>query len=854
MSSPAAGDKSIKFSIALDQDSVDKAKRAIASISEEVRKLVDYTKQAGGIFGGSGGATVGNSFAQPGMSGRQNAQNKAGGAAGSLTDGLTRAVQNSAQLFKSAASGSKDAFRIMSDGIKDHVRTADSEISKLESKLGRLGNAYNKLKERGANGGIVDAGLGSVKGQFFQTADQLDRARNSRAKLVKAQEDMEEANSPSIMGRLRGYFSNGKGGGGPGGGIFGAAMSGAGLGGVGTALSSPAGAVAGGVMLGSKIMNLGRDNQISNLNYAIDANMFRSDARANIGSLYGGNAQAIRNGDMARVHATRMMQDDPAFKNVVGSEYNKLLKQRRLVEGVPGGLGGLVDIAGQYVGSAANAVGLTSAGGAGSAITAQNDYLKRAASENALQTQTAQRMIENKMREDPGYSDRLNALYAGSTGNAGMLRSLGMGGGNVRVGGRNGHDLEQAGYIQARADAQMRDVGEFSSAFAGLSGSAGRGLAGHYESMLGPQTGGLSNVAQILGLGAQFGGGGWNGASALLGRGNSGKTRGYGVQGMIGRGGTDASAAVGLTGLGGNMMNSGALMEGGAGVMQTLLAAGYTGTPGGDMRMSNLMGSGVAAHGSMMNGSIDPLQQALNASAAMKAAKDAPYGAKWAMMHMDPAQKAEFERTGRVPTDMLGMGVTDKMLKSYLSLQTGGMFARVSSSMVGGKSGAELAKYKKSGNNFEYLRGKSLDEIQNSAKLLAPVLHMAGGAPTTAGALGSIRFSLASSNILTGGKGRGVHDTMRRNTAQARAAATKAELGVQDAAKNADAAEEQKKDLIDAPKQRNSNDSARNKALKALGPGADVQGSIEAVSAALSAFVNAVKRDMSPGGKAAAPR
>jgi hypothetical protein len=849
VSSPAAGDKSIKFSIGISQDSVDNAKRAIRSINDEVTRLVENTKRAGGLFGG---ASVGNSFAQPGMSGRQNAQNKASGPAGSLTDGLTRAVQNSAQLFKGAAAGSKDAFKIMSDGIKDHVRTADTEISKLEQKLGKLGNAYGKLKDKGGN--LADNAAGAVRGQFFQTADQLDRARSSRAKLVKAQEDMEEVNSPSIMGRIRNYFSNGKSGGG-GGGLFGAAMQGAGLGGIGTALASPAGAVAGGVMLGSKIMNLGRDNQISNIGMAIDANMFRSDSRASIGGLYGGNAQAIAGGDMARVHATRMMQNDPAFKNVVSAEYSKLLKERRLVEGVPGGLGGMVGIGMQYLGSAANSVGLTSSAGVGSAITAQNDYLRRSATEAALQTQTAQRMIENKMREDPAYSDRLNAMYAGSTSSAGMLRSIGMGGGNVRVGGRNGHDLEQAGYIQARADAQMRDVGEYGAAFSALSGSAGRGLAGHYESVLGPQTGGLSNVAQILGLGAQFGGGGWNGASAFLGRGNNARGRGgYGVQGMIGRGGTDVSAAVGLTGIGGGMMNSGALLEGGGGVMETLLAAGYTGTAGGDMRMSNAMAGGVAAQTRMMNGSIDPLQQALNASAAMKAAKDAPYGAKWAMMHMDPAQKAEFQRTGRVPSDMLGMGVTDKMLKSFLSLQTGGMFSRVSSSMVGGKAGAELAKFKKSGNNFEYLRGKSLDEIQNSAKLLAPVLHMAGGADTNAAALTSIRFSLASSKILTGGKGHGAHDTMRRNTAQAVAAGAKAELGVQTAAKNADESEAQKADFVDAPKQRNSNDSARNKALKALGPGADVQGSIEAVSAALNAFVNAIKRDMSPTGKAGAPR
>jgi len=851
VSSPSAGDKSIKFSIGLDQDSVDKAKRAIKSIAEEVERLVASTKGAGGLFGGT---SVGNRGSQPGMSGQQNAQNRASGPAGSLTDGLTRAVENSAKLFKGAAAGSKDAFRVMSDGIKDHVRTADSEISKLEAKLGRLGNAYGKLKERGANGGIVDAGLGSVKGQFFQTADQLDRARTSRAKLVKAQDEMEELNSPSIMGRLKGYFSGGKSAGG-GGGLFGAAMSGAGLGGIGTALASPAGAVAGGVMLGSKIMNLGRDNQISNLNYAIEANMFRSDARANIGGIYGGNAQAIAGGNMALVHATRAIQSDQAYQKVVSAEYNKLLKERRVVEGVPGGLGGITSLGMQYVGSAANAVGLTSSGGVGNAITAQNDFLRRSAAENALQSQTAQKMIENKMREDPAYSERANAFFAGTTGNAGMLRSLGMGGGNIRVGGRKGANFEQSSWIQSKADAQMRDVGEFSGAFSALSGSAGRGLAGHYESVLGPQTGGLSNVAQILGLGAQFGGGGWNGASAFLGRGNNGRGKGgYGIQGMIGRGGTDASAAVGLTGLGGNMMNSGGLLEGGGGVMATLLAAGYTGTSGGDMRMAGLMGSGVAAQTKMMNGSIDPLQQALNASAAMKAAKDAPYSAKWAMMHMDPAQKAEFQRTGRVPSDMVAMGVSDKMLSSYLSLQTGGMFSRISSKMIGGASGDELAKYKASGNSFEYLRGKSPDEIQHAAKLLAPALRMAGGADTNAAALGSIRFSLASSKILAGGKGQGVHDTIRRNTSMAVGAGAKGLLGAQTSNKLAEEAPDQIADDKAAPSMRTSNDSARNKALKGLGPGADVQGSIEAVSAALNAFVNAIKRDMSPTGKAGAPR
>jgi hypothetical protein len=853
----SASDKKIQISLGVDPDSVAKAKRAIGEIAAEFRKLGDVMKSSG--FGGGGGG-FGTTTAGMGTSGRSIAQHRAtaGGAGpgGNLTDGLTRAVANSATLFKGAAAGSKDAFKIMSDGLKDHVRTADSEIRRLQQSLQGLERTYSKLKTRqgsSAGGRLTDTAVSQAQGEYFQTADQLDRARANRAKYVRAQEEMEEVANPSFYGRVKNYFGQ-KPAGGQGRGLFASAMSGAGLGGVSTALSSPLAAVTGGVMLGSKLMDLGKTNQISNVQYGIDSQMFRSNSRASIGQIFGGNAQAIRHGDMARVAAMMKLQSDPAFQNVMGPGYAKMLKERRLLEAVPGGIGGILQYGmGKVGGIMSGALGMGAGSGVGSTDTTTNKYLTRTASEQALQAQTMQKMIENKIAEDPGFSDRINQFYAGSTGNAGLLRSLGMGGGNIRIGGRGkgGADFEQSGWIKSQADAQMRDVGEFAAAAQELSGTAGRGFLGRYGSILGAKTGGLGNVASILGVGAQFNGGDWNGASAFLGR--SGK-KGYGIQNMIGRGGVDVTAAMGLTGLGAGMMTSGSFTGHGSGLMETLLSAGFTGTTGGDMRAAREVGMGVNDLSKVMSGATDPLQVALNASAAMKAGGNAPYSAKWALQRLDPAQRAEFERTGQVPPDLKALGVTKDMMTTYIASQTSTMFSRVSNSMVGGPAGDALKRYRSAG-GFGYMKGWSKGQVEKENALLAPVLHMAGAASSTGGAMGSIRFQEAAAGILKKPKGHGANDTIKRNTAMAWAGAAKGELGAQEAAKNADDADKMKAAYAASPAAETAQDSTRKLAQRSLQAGADVQGAIEGISSALTAFVGALKRDIGGlSGKAGAPR
>jgi hypothetical protein len=208
-----------------------------------------------------------------------------------------------------------------------------------------------------------------------------------------------------------------------------------------------------------------------------------------------------------------------------------------------------------------------------------------------------------------------------------------------------------------------------------------------------------------------------------------------------------------------------------------------------------------------------------------------------------------------VPPDLKALGVTKDMMITYLATQTSTMFSRVSNSMVGGPAGDALKRYRAAG-GFGYMKGWSKGQVDKENALLAPVLHMAGGASSSGSAMGSIRFQEASlGGILMKPKGHGAHDTIRRNTAMAWAGAAKGELGAQEAAKNADDADKMKAAYAASPAAETAQDSTRKLAQRSLQPGADVQGAIEGVSSALTAFVSALKRDVGGfSGKAGAPR
>lgn len=854
----SAQDKEIKVTLSGDGNSLGKLKREITEVIAEVQKLVETVGKLGGMFGGArvsalSGKGGGTTLTQ--MRQQQGAQQ------GGITGNIAQAVQSSAALFKGAAAGSKDAFGIMTGALKQHVRDSDMEIRRLQKTLQDLERTYERLGKRqaaGLGGGLTSAAMGQAGNRYMLTAQQLQEAQKNRATLGQQQLEMDAAGNPTMGQRFRTAM-----------GMPAVAQPGQ-QGPVGSMMSAVAakmglpvgvlgfgGAAAAGIGIASSLARNTPVNYTSNIQYGIDRPFFGLGAAASLGGIHGGNALAIRHGDMARLAAMVRLNNDPASQAILNSDY--LLAQRRKMETPDtligqmfknGILSGTKSYLGSKFGGLAGGSQLNAAdraGGVGSTDVMSLARQRMTQEQMALKAEQYQKALEMKMAEDPGFNDRINSFYSGALGRAQLLRAGGMGGGNVRIGSKGfGYTLtDQFSHLRATALNQGYSESDLVGAMQEMSGAAGRGnMHSGIGALMSAKAGGLGNAAGLIGIGGQFNGGQRGGLGLL----NT-------VQGMIGRGGTDVTAASSLTGLGAGMMAGGNFSGGGAGLMTTLLGAGFSGgNPSEDMRLARAVGSGVGALGNVMSGGVDPLQQALNASAALQAAPNAPYSAKFALQHMDPAQRAEFERTGKVPTSLASMGVSKDMMQKYISVQTGTSFSRISGSMVGGDSGAAVARFKKAG-GFGYMKGMSRSAREAEIKALAPALQMAGGAPTLEAAEGSIRFQMAAAGILQPGKGKGARDPYSSKTATGAANTAAAIQEDVEGQKHAAASGLYSKTFESAPEATVANEAARRTSQRAVATG-DVDQAIDTVSKALTAFVAALKGEtgVHPGQKMGARR
>lgn len=857
----SAQDKEIKVTVASDGNTLGKLKREISEVIAEVQKLVEVSSKLGGIFGG-GGARVSALGGKGGGTTLTQMRQQQGAQQGGITGNIAQAVQSSAALFKGAAAGSKDAFGIMTGALKQHVRDSDMEIRRLQKTLQDLERTYERLGKRqaaGLGGGLTSSAMGQAQGRYMLTAQQLAEAQKQRGVLGQQQLEMDAAGNPTMGQRFRtamGMPAVAQ----PGqqGAVSSMMSAVAAKMGIPTGVLGFGGAAAAGMMLASRLAANTPVNYSSNIQYGIDKPFFGLGAQASLGQIHGGNALAIRHGDMARLAAMVRLSNDPASSTILNSDY--LLSQRRKMETPDtlvgqmfknGILSGTKNYLGSKFGGLAGGSQLNAADRAGGIGSTDVNSLARQRMEQeqmALKAEQYQKALDMKMAEDPGFNDRINSFYSGALGRAQLLRAGGMGGGNVRIGSKRfGYTMsDQFSQLRARALDAGYSEGDLVGAMQEMSGASGRGnMHAGTGSLLSAKAGGLGNASSIIGVGAQFNGG-IRGGLGLLG----------GVQGMIGRGGTDVTAASSLTGLGAGMMTAGNFSGGGAGLMSTLLGAGFSGgNPSEDMRLARAVGSGVGALGNVMSGGVDPLQQALNASAALQAAPNAPYSAKFALQHMDPAQRAEFERTGKVPTSLSAMGVSKGMMEKYISVQTGTSFSRISGSMVGGPAGAAVARFKKAG-GFGYMKGMSRGAREAEIKALAPALQMAGGAPSLEAAEGSIRFQMAAAGILNPGKGKGARDPYSQKTATGAANTAAAIQESMEGQKHAAAGDLYKRTFEGAPEAQVGSEAARRTSQRGVATG-DVGEALDTVSKALTAFVAAIRGELggvSPGQKAGARR
>ncbi len=905
----SAQDKVIKISFAVDP-SLATAKRAIEEITLSVKNLVDQSQAAAKLLGGIGGGASALP-PRPGTNpANQIKHNAAGQAGGGMMKGLAAAATGTAAVYKGAATAAGLAFKEMTEGFTKMVDAHEAQVVRLQKIMTNYNTAIGKATPGGGAGGGGGGGGAAAAA-----------AANGGAAAAQA---VRVGPGAGGGGGGRGGGGGGAGGGAAGGGLFGAGGQGAMFGGQGGIFAGlaqrmglPTGVVGGaaalttGINVANAFTGSAYENQLSNINMMVDRPTFMSQGRADMGRIFGGNALAIRHGDIYRGYAQAQLAKEASTKEMLGQDI--LLEGRRQMENPTtvgghmaksGAVTGGKAIGGAALGSALmgaeqGAPGTVAAMRAGASVLNQyrasnqddgffarikrgaarigsgvlgasataNEWLNNAgsmsgtkidakieteradvialkrsqANQMALQAQRQQEQLERKMMEDPMMQARMNSQYSNALSDASMMRSFGMSGHQV-LNKKTGERFDAGDYMRAKALGQNRDVGELSGAAQEMASVAGRGFLGKYGASLDAKTGGLHNAAQILGVGAQFGGGSYAAGKSFLG----------GIQGKIGRGGVDVTAGSQIAGFGASsMMASNFVGTSGSGLMSTLLDAAYTGTTGGDMRKARELAGGMEFREQRAAGGIDQLNKALNLSAAMKAAPEAPWTVRNTLASMQDASILDIIKTGKVPSILSDNGVTADMVEKYYSATNMTKFARFGSAAEYGteEQREAVSRYREAG-GVGYMKGMSKRERERETNLLAGA-YSTGTGTTLTKARADLEIEESAAGLLGGFTGHGAHDSFSKTSTAAKAGEAQKILMMTDAKAKAEASELFEKQFHMTPERVAANEKARVDGQKNMVPGGDVGSAIGGVSTALNALVDALKAEFggSGGGK-----
>jgi len=129
----------------VDEQSVHKARRLVKDLTDDVRKLVETTQRVnlGGFGGvGGGGGFRGNTTV---TSGPAAASNAAGTATNNATDNLIQTLTKHKEVFRSIATGSKDAMKVMDDAMRSSVQDQKQQIRDLQNSIKSLSQSYKDL-------------------------------------------------------------------------------------------------------------------------------------------------------------------------------------------------------------------------------------------------------------------------------------------------------------------------------------------------------------------------------------------------------------------------------------------------------------------------------------------------------------------------------------------------------------------------------------------------------------------------------------------------------------------------------------------------------------------------------------
>lgn len=871
----SGSDKTLKITASTDTASFAKAIQAVKELTRELERLALASSKIN--FGGGGmGVKISGNAAQPGgpssiaqMTGKFNQ-----GSSGGVANNLAQAVVQSSALIKTAATGQKEAFRGMQDGLRSLVQNSNREISALTNSLTKLETVYRRIGGGGGSGG---------GGRRFIDVNPL-------------------AIGPSGGGG--GGFGNvgpyiPPTGGGGGGSYIGNRMGGAGSGAPGGGLGLGGWGAAGVAAAALGVANFGIsasfENRSANLGYGIGLAGQTLGRQATYGNIYGGNSVALSHGDVALSAAMRQASKDKDYQEAtamkVAQDRVALTKLQNpndltgaiyrgglgnplnlLQGGSPGGglttygksaAGNLINNGGvsadrraafaarmratpmrfgseSGIGGAAQSTfgGVTggSSGGLTTLDIAQKTAMDRLPEQIAQDRQNALMQV---MQRNPLLNSQMQQYYGGALGDLNLARMGRTGGGLIRDPRTGLYTGDAVQNFKERAISAGWDPGQVAGMTQSIGhqvGWAARGVGS--MSMLSKQMGGFGSALGVAAMGNQFGGNGGGLVNSIAGRG-----------GMVGRGGLDITAGSNMFGIGAGMMGSGNFAGSGLGLMQTLGAAGFTGSSGGDMLQGRAMGAGLGAMDAMMSGNIDPLQKGLNASAAMKAAPNAPYATHAALMSLDSGTMMAAIKSGSVPPELMKQGVTLEILKKYMATQNGTAFARYADSIgAGTEVGSAIERYKKAGGNMSYMKSWSLKRKQDELNTVGLGMKLAGIAPTMEAGVSRARLQAASEGILTAPKGRGAFavgaGSQRRSAlrSQGRIEGMSGE-GVATAENEGGlftgAAKDMPKNIVESEKQRIA---AQAGAADSRGAGG-VEGAISSLDVAFRNFVQALRGD-----------
>lgn len=756
-------DKAIRFTFAVDQQSLGVAKNAIKQLTAEVKSLVDTMGRAGGLSGA--GVLGGISNKTPGAGGFSAARETALKVGSPLTAG----VASDARAMAGLAKASNDALSQMTRSLKSNFSGQVSEIERLKREIGSLESQYERLgrvaesvRDRGGSMGRVNSAM--VGNEVSRSSLQAQMEGHIAARDAGMADSQVGAQQPANTGMVRGFVNSfrGKDGGFD---VMGLMRS-------GMAMAAPAAAL-------KVLIDQSNRSEVTNAQYQVAVGMRQFGVMSRIGGSVGGLGMSIRGGDLA----SSMIFMNEASKGTFGGRLALDAQRARLMQ----------DQAGQSatVGQTASRAGDAMGRGFSKYVVGLNDYLAggldkisptlgnlgrsrnghvddlRAinaltrenleAEQPAVKAEEMADIVAKLRASNPKWATLTNQTYGEGMSRISLAR---MGGLGLGVDPRTGRT--RLSEFEARALASGYDPGAVAGARASLGSEAGRGLMGAGQYMLGLQLGGLGNAGSLYGTGAQFGsGGGSIAANAFM----------KAVQSGIGRGGVDVTAGSQLAGLVASGMTGGNFSgSNGFGAMQAMMAAGFTGTTGGDMRMARVLGAGMGEYGRNLSGQTDPLQQGINVLAATHSGASGWYARK-ALMGMDPTQMVDALRSGKLPGYLADQGLTMGNLQNYNNFRNQYAFSRYIAEEGGNSAVAQaVSGVRGAGGLGNYMHSQGMTARSKGGRHLIQMLATARMA-TEGGSLeaneGALYAEIMSDkSLLPSNRGRGAGTTSIKGTVE----------------------------------------------------------------------------------------